>query len=305
MLPVTSPHPQLSGFAIPQVWSARINEKFYRRTVLEEITNNDYEGDIKNVGDIVKIRVRPDITIRDYSKGQTLTNEAPNYSTIDLQINKGKYFSVHIDDVDALQSDFNLFQDFTDGASANLVTAINADVLSGVGTDFHADNVGANAGATSSSFDLGAAGAPKVLTASNVIETMAECAAVLSEQDVPEDNRWFVIPPWVKVLIHSSSLRNALVESGDQRLLRKGMIGQIAGFNVYESNQLVTATEGANTAFNMLFGHKSSITFASQLNHARVKEPESKFGTYAQGLNVYGYEVKNPEAGGVLYARKG
>jgi len=37
-------HPQASGLLIPSVWSPRVLEKFYEFSVLEYISNTDYEG---------------------------------------------------------------------------------------------------------------------------------------------------------------------------------------------------------------------------------------------------------------------
>jgi hypothetical protein len=56
---------QATGF-IPEIWSGKLVEKFYASTVLAAISNTDYEGEIKNQGDRVKIRTKPTVTIRDY-----------------------------------------------------------------------------------------------------------------------------------------------------------------------------------------------------------------------------------------------
>ena len=46
-LPVASGHPQLSGITIPNaIWSGKLLVKFYEATVLGEIANTEYEGDI-------------------------------------------------------------------------------------------------------------------------------------------------------------------------------------------------------------------------------------------------------------------
>ena len=84
---------------IPEIWSGKLQVKFYKSTVLGEITNNDWEGEIKGQGDKVNIRAIPTITIRDYTKGQNLTNEVPVSTPIELNIDKGKYFSVVVDEI--------------------------------------------------------------------------------------------------------------------------------------------------------------------------------------------------------------
>lgn len=83
--------PQYSGTFVPELWSGKLLIKFYAATVLAAISNTDYEGEIKNVGDKVIIRTVPDITIRDYTKGQDLIIERPESPNVELDIDKAKY----------------------------------------------------------------------------------------------------------------------------------------------------------------------------------------------------------------------
>jgi hypothetical protein len=116
-VPVSAGYPQYSYNAnpagsafIPEIWSGKLQVKFYKSTVLGEITNNDWEGEIKNQGDTVHIRSIPTITISSYTKGQNLSNQVPTSTPIELTIDYGKYFSVIVDDVDAVQADVMLLQ---------------------------------------------------------------------------------------------------------------------------------------------------------------------------------------------------
>ena len=84
---------------IPEIWSGKLQLKFYKSTVLSEITNNDWEGEIKGHGDKVVIRKTPDIIIRDYAKNKALTPDMPNTDSLELLIDHGKYFNVILDDV--------------------------------------------------------------------------------------------------------------------------------------------------------------------------------------------------------------
>src|SRR6187431_1917707 len=95
---------QATGF-IPEIWSGKLVEKFYAATVLAAISNTDYEGEIKNQGDTVKIRTKPTVTIKDYKADGLLELERPKGSVIDLLIDKGKYFNTILDDVMEVQSD--------------------------------------------------------------------------------------------------------------------------------------------------------------------------------------------------------
>ena len=67
---------QATGF-IPEIWSGKLVEKFYASTVLAAISNTDYEGEIKNKGDRVKIRTKPTITIRNYQADELVALDRP------------------------------------------------------------------------------------------------------------------------------------------------------------------------------------------------------------------------------------
>src|SRR5258708_39250266 len=87
---------QSTGF-IPEIWSGKLVEKFYASTVLAAISNTDYEGEIKNKGDRVKIRTKPTVTIHDYKSDGLLGLDRPTGGTLELYIGNGKYFSLVLD----------------------------------------------------------------------------------------------------------------------------------------------------------------------------------------------------------------
>lgn len=89
---------QSTGF-IPEIWSGKLVEKFYASTVLAAISNTDYEGEIRNKGDRVKICTKPTITIHNYDADGLLALDRPSGGTVELYIGNGKYFSVILDDV--------------------------------------------------------------------------------------------------------------------------------------------------------------------------------------------------------------
>src|SRR6202158_3284564 len=72
---------QATGF-IPEIWSGKLVEKFYASTVLAAISNTDYEGEIKNKGDRVKVRTKPTISIHAYSSDQLLGLDPPTGGSV-------------------------------------------------------------------------------------------------------------------------------------------------------------------------------------------------------------------------------
>ena len=125
--------------------------------MLTEICNTSWEGEIKNQGDTINIRTAPSITINDYAgAGTTLTNEVPTPITQAMQINKGKYFSVQVNDVLAHQADMDLMNTFTEDAAKQLKISIENEVFFNqfVTEGAAAQNKGATAGALSSGYNL-------------------------------------------------------------------------------------------------------------------------------------------------------
>jgi hypothetical protein len=288
-------NPSGSAF-IPEIWSGKLQVKFYKSTVLGEITNNDWEGEIKGAGDKVFIRTIPTITIRDYQKGQSLVNEAPTSPPIELTIDHGKYFSVVVDDVDEVQADVKLMDIFTNDAAEQMKIVIDADVLGGVYGDIDADNKGTTAGVGSAALDFGTAGTPRVVASNDVLDLILDMGLALDEQNVPEEGRWMVIPPWMAAMLKNSDLKQAYLTGDDQSTLRNGKVGSVDRFTIFTSNNLDKDGTGATAEYTVLAGTRDAISFASQITNVETLRSESTFGHIVRGLNVYGYSVTKPEA---------
>jgi N4-gp56 family major capsid protein len=278
--------------------------KFYKSTVLGEITNNDWEGEIKNQGDTVHIRSIPTITISDYEKGDNLTNQVPESTPIELQISKGKYFSVIVDDVDEVQADVRLMDIFTNDAGEQMKISIDGDVLNNVAADAAAANKGDAAGAISGDIDLGKAGAPLEVDKDNVLDVILDAGQVLDEQNVPEDGRWMVIAPWFASLLKKSDLRQAYLTGDDVSPIRNGKIGMVDRFTLFVTNNLTKVTTDGDNAYHFLAGTRDAISFASQITNVETLRAQTTFGNIVRGLNVYGYKVVKPEALVDVYAAK-
>ena len=298
--------PAYSGTFIPTIWSGKLNVKFYATTVFGEISNTSYEGEIKNQGDKVIINNVPSITINDYTVGQNLNYEVPAPETVELIIDKAKYFGVNVADVLAMQSQPKLMDMFTNDASKQMAITIDRALLRAHATTAAAANKGATAGAISGGYSLGTDNSPITLAANNVIETITALASTLDEQNVPDTDRWLVISPKMRNILMASDLRQAYLTGDSQSILRNGKIGTIERFTLYVSNLLPSA--GANTAFDgstqsgaaartaLMAGHKSAITFASQIAKVETLQNPNDFGTLVRGLNVYGSKTIKPEA---------
>lgn len=291
--PVSSGYTQYSGNFIPEIWSGKLQAKFYKTTVFSEIANNDWEGEIKGQGDKVKIRTIPTITISNYTKGMNLTNQVPDSAPIELNIDQGKYFSLVLDDVDAVQTDLKLMDIFTNDATEQMKIAIDSDIMNGVKLAAAAANKGATAGLISGNINLGTDAAPRAITKSNILDLFLDMGQVLDEQNVPETGRWLVIPAWMGTALKNSDLRQAYLTGDQTSPLRTGKIGPVDRFTVYLSNNLPKTADGDTY---IMAGTRDAISFASQMTNVETIRAQSTFGNIVRGLNVYGYGVTKPEA---------
>lgn len=301
-----------SGSFIPALWSGKLAQKFYAATVFGEIANTDWQGDISGIGDTVIINTIPTITINNYSIGQNLAYEIPAPSTITLTINKGKYFGVNVNNVLELQAKPKLMDVFTNDASMQMKIAIDRDVLAGTFNQGAATNQGATAGKISGSFNLGTDDTPVTLLANNILQSITALSSVLDEANVPETDRWLVISPTERQILMQSNLAQAQFMGDPSSVLRNGKIGLIDRFTVYVSNLLPRAdanknwTGGADAGtakrHAIMAGHKSAISFASQIAKVESLQNPNDFGTLIRGLNVYGYGVTQADGLALLVA---
>jgi len=290
---------------IPQLFAPSVLVKYYAKSVIPAITNTSYEGVIKNFGDKVTIRTRPDITVKNYTKGMTLEDETPESPPVDLLIDQAKYYSFIIDTVDEKQADIVLSNEFTSDAAEAMRIKVDTDVLGTVYADAHASNQGATAGAVSESYNLGSAGSPVAVSKANVLDYLTMAGTVLDEQNVPENDRWGVLPAWMRYMLMNSDLKNVSVTGDPASTIRNGRIGEIDRLTLYLSNLGSKVADGAHTAYNVMFGQKDAITYAAQLVKNENLRADRKFGMKYRGLQVYGRKVVKPEGLVNLYCRKG
>lgn len=297
---------QSTGF-IPEIWSGKLVEKFYASTVLAAISNTDYEGEIKNKGDRVKIRTKPTISIHNYDADGLLGLDRPTGGTVELYIGNGKYFSLILDDVMEIQSDLNILSMWSDDAAQQLKITVDTDVLDGIVGQMAAANQGTAAGVITGTLNLGAKGTPLSVVGRNpgsgdveLLDVLMRMGQVLDEQNIPEVGRWVVLPAWAGRQIKQSELRQAYLSGDSVSMLRNGRLGMVDRFTIYVSNLLPNHSSDS-TNFNsgewpIFAGHAHGLTFASQISKVETLRSELTFGQILRGLQVYGYSVVDGKA---------
>lgn len=268
---------------VPEIWSKKLQTRFYSTTVLSDITNNDYEGEIRNAGDKVNIRIPPAITVADYDPmSPSITYEALGENVLELLVDKAKSYAFKVDDVLGAQSDINLINEATQDAAEKMKIAIDTQVLAAMST------------AATTSIDLTDIGTDTTVTKNNVLDLILRAGQELDELSVPETGRWIVLPPSAITALKSSDLKDASLAGDAQSILRNGRVGQIDRFTVYSSNLLPSNSSSEKVA---IAGTKAFMSFASQFVKTETIRLESQFGDGVRGLQVYGFKAIHPDAG--------
>ena len=260
---------------IPEVFSKKLQAKFYAQTVLSEVTTNEYEGEISGLGNKVNIRAVPAVTVADYTG--SLSYADVTSSTIELDINKAKSYAFKVDDILKRQADIDFMSEAANDAAQNMKIEIEQDVFG-------------NVAAGSSITDVNAT--PSNITASNVLGFILDCGENLDTNNIPEEDRFLIINPAVASILKQSELRQAYLTGDSVSPLRNGFIGMVDRFKVYVSNNLSTSS-GVTSG---LYGHPKAIAYASQMTNTETVRLESSFGDGVRGLAVYGYKVVVPTA---------
>ena len=262
---------------IPEVFSKLLQAKFYSKSILPEISNTDYEGEISGQGDKIVVRTVPAVTINDYSG--SITTQELTTAKVEMLIDKAKYYSFKVDDVLAAQADINMLEAASTDASEGMRIAVETDVLSSAVT-----------GATT-------IGAQTTITSSNILEEILTLSKTLDELNIPEEGRFIVLSPEFISMLKQSELRQAYLTGDATSPLRNGLVGMVDRFKVFQSNMVYTAASGADNGYtHVLAGHPKALSFASQFTNTETVRMESTFGDQVRGLKVYGSKVVTPDA---------
>jgi len=320
-----------SGTFIPSVWSGKLLEQFFPASTFAACSNTNWEGEIKNQGDSVRIRTAPNLSISDYVIGGNLSYEAPVPIYQDFVIDKAKSFSFTVNDVLEAQADLDLMNMFMEDAAKQMKIAIADECYNTlmVGATpaaatrtVHAKNQGANAGVKSGALQLGTDSSALDVShattgAATLLKTILSLGAVLDEQNVPESGRWLLMSPYDRQILMQSNLAQAYFTGDQSSIVRTGKIGMIDRFSVYVSNMLprgaaskawvsgqtdpsTGATYGSAVARRMIVaGTKDAFTHAAQVNKTETVRNPADFGDLVRGLQVYGRKVVKPEAAAI------
>lgn len=268
---------------IPELWSARLLYALEKAHVATNLVNRNYEGEISNHGDTVHINTIGAITVKSYTKNTDIADpEVLSTTDQTLVIDQSKYFNFQVDDVDKVQAAGELV-DTAMGRAAYALADVSDAYLLGVIA------AGAAAGNT-----IGSAAAPVALTASNVYENIVKLKTKLDKENVPNTGRTIVVPPDVHSLLLLDDRFAKSTATAGQEALINGLVGRIAGFDVYMSNNVKTGIgtdTGKTPYFEITAQITDATTYAEQIIKTEAYRMEKRFADAVKGLHVYGAKV--------------
>ena len=288
---------------IPEVWAKKLLRESKEITDFKNnMTNNDWEGDIKNFGDTVRI------TTPNASAVAIGTGIVPNTSDvypdqIIMTIDKTKNFQFKFNDVEQAQSQFNMIEGYMAIGNQKMLDEVNLELEQAVVDAAVAGDVPM----------VGTAAAPIATTFDNVNNVFNRIKRLLVQNKALSASGFYTFkgsqeqslqlapvvtmgPTMYEGLMNSNKLTHPTVAGDD--ILYKGIAGQIAGMKIFQDTNIekVTAVgldEGANV---IIAGTKMGVTFAEQFSKVeKLRDPQT-FADIGRALYLYGYKITNPKS---------
>ena len=311
-----STYPATGGFVdntsaatfIPEIWSDEIIAAYQKNLVLANLVKKMSMSGKK--GDTIHVPkpVRGDAHAKAENTAVTVQNASE--SEVQVSINKHYEYSRLIEDITDVQALSSLRQFYTEDAGYALATQVDTDLHSlatGLGTSGTTSTTYLNNAGTffnDASNGLSTYTADTVVSA-DVFEDDAFRGIIqkLDDQDVPMDNRSFVVPPVLRNTIMGIS-RYVSSDFVNNSTVVNGKIGQLYGIDVYVSTNCPTVeAAGDNSASSVdstgaLLFHRDAMVLAEQVGvRSQTQYKQEWLANLFTSDTLYGVAVLRPASG--------
>ena len=292
---------------VPEIYSQKLLKESKEMTDFKNnMTNSDWEGEIKSAGDTVHI-CTPDLSNIKIGEGVVPDTVDVFPKSLTLTIDKSKSFQFKFNDIEQAQSQFNMMEGYMSSANELMMIEVNRELEVAVLNDADVPNVGT----TASPF---AATSATINAAFNRIKRVLQENKALSpagfytfkgnkEQALQLAPIVTISPALFEELVNSTVLTHPTAQGDD--ILYKGVVGQIAGMKIFVDTLLSGITSAddatyyadeANKKYVAIAGTKMGITFAEQYNKVeKLRDPQT-FADIGRALYLYGYKITNPKS---------
>ncbi len=265
------------NYFIPTVWSETLYRALDKEYVAVKNCTRQFEGDIRNVGDTVKIVGISPVTVFDYTKN---TDMLPPAVLSDnerlLTVDRAKAFNFAVDDIDRAQALPALMKEAMRLAASALADEADKYIFS-LYTGIGSSNTQTVSG----------------LTSAGVVDMLLTARQKLLEQNVPGNEEIILeVPPAVASKIIKAKI---VTDTNNSAALDKGCIGSFLGFKIFVSNNVANERSGGDTIYKCYARTKRAIAFAEQINEVEAYRPELRFADAVKGLHLYGAKIVYPQ----------
>jgi hypothetical protein len=300
-----------NGNFSPVIYSQKVQKAFRKSSVVEDITNTDYMGEIANYGDSVRIIKEPEITVSSYARGTAVAAQNLSDADFSLIVDQANYYMFKLDDIEQAHSHVNFMDLATDRAAYRLRDTFDAEVLgylagweddgsggwqrrtavNGTKADSAAGNDellaanslditdfgGSDLGVASEVTSIPVAAGGGASGISSPLEILNRMARLMDQANVDTADRWFVADPVFYEILMDEDSKFVNADFGGGEEIRNGRVGEglIRGFRVYKSNNLPYEGTGPGT----------SLSTGSETNFGIVVAGHQSAVATAQQLN--------------------
>ena len=298
------------AFVLQTQYGQIVVAKLLQKLVTRNLFNSNYERNA-NSGAIM-IPTTPEDSVSDYNKGN-LANNAVSYDNnawITCNIDKDKFINKYLDGYNVASVPYNVLQDNLERAGYAIAKAMDTHGITVLVNGAQGLDKAGNAFTSGDPrYDANSSyGIIKSVGANDVYEVIAELGGAMTDRGVPEDGRYLVVNGTFKAKILAS---NKAIRQGDlaQEKIDRGVIAEIAGFEVYSTGQ-VTGNIGSGQSAKALYAVAGHPDFATRVESFAV-EPQvvdangsglAVGGVFVQGRYVFTHECANPKAFGLITA---
>lgn len=263
---------------IPELWSARLLQGLEKSHVATNLVNRDYEGQIRNQGDKVNINTLSDVAIKTYTPNSDIASPDDLTTTKQqLEITEADYFNIQLDDVDRVQAAGELMDTAMRNVAYKMNDRTDSFILGKIASGVDSGNI------------IGTTESPIQVTKNNIYESIIEMRTKLDKANVPTSGRTIIIPPEIYALLLQDERFVKSDAVAGQNVLVNGLVGRVAGFDVFESNNVVYDTN--NKFWKVTAQVRTATTFAEQIVKTEAYRMEKRFSDAVKGLHVYGAKV--------------
>ncbi len=275
-----------NAYLFPENWSRKLQKKWYATSVLNLITNNDWEGDLKGPGQNVWIRKRPNAYVSKHSANAKVVWQALVDARIELKITEAYNAAIKFDDTDLAIFDVNMFNEMTDELSNRHMNKED---------DFVLTTMYSVVGQTMTLTDVYAA-AQATTNYDKLLASLSTARTLLDRLFVPREGRFFVCSPEVGevILRTSQAVYTTSGEINDGQ--RYGTQSKpIFGFQIIET-PFVGGSGTTALPWKCIAGTKDGYCFARKIT--KTEGPMALQDYYGQGmktLNCFGGGLTQPD----------